>query len=126
MALKQAYTIIDEQGLSTDVTLASAYHRIKAVIIDLIDESAQFTVLIYKDQEARQSSKAPLAMRAFRFDNNPESVQDPQTGEVTIIQHTDFTDRMSVAALDAAGKNPVAEAYDWLKQSPLYKGAEDV
>lgn len=126
MALKQAYTIMDEGGISTDVTLASAYHQVKAVGIDLIDETAQFTVLIYKNQGARQSGKAPLAMRAFGFDNKPESVRDPQTGEVTIIEHTDFTDRMSVAALDAAGKNPVAEVYDWLKQNALYQGAEDV
>ena len=126
MALKQPYTIIDEQGVSTDVALPSAYHRIKAVGIDFIDEHATFTVLIYKNQGARQSGKAPLAARSFGFNNLPETVTDPQTQEVTVIEHTDFTDRMSVAALDAVDKNPISEAYDWLKQNPLYQGADDV
>lgn len=104
---------------ATGLEQAEAYHKVNGIILDYVGKQAQFTVLVYRDAAARQAGKDPFLSRNFAVRNVPAS--ESPDGEA----HADFDDLFTLAVLEAEGVNPVAQAYKWLKQQPLYSGAQD-
>lgn len=102
MALQLSYT--DD----ADHTDASAYHKIANLQCDYVNESASFSVCIYKDQTARQSNKRPVTAKMY-----------------TVVNPA-FDNNFGFENLDLEDMNQVKAAYVYLKTLPEYAGAIDV
>lgn len=104
---------------ATGLAFPDAYHKVNGIVLDYLAKQAQFTGLIYRDADARGEGKHPFATRSFGVRNVPAG--ESPDGEA----HNEFDDLFGLATLSEAGVNPVAQAYVWLKQQPMYAGAKD-
>lgn len=101
MALQQAY-----EDTSTGVSCPDGYYRVDAVCVRTKPADAQVLVGVYKDAQARQDGKTPVAVREY------------------IASGDAYSTHFALAVLD--GANPVKQAYGYLKTLPAFAGALDV
>lgn len=103
--------------------LAQAYARVSAVSIDVANERAGVTVLIYKDAAARQEDRLPIEARTYTWDAQGRPAWTDPFG-VEFPQRPSFADSFESAAKSAT--NVFACAYSVLKSTePDYHDSTD-
>ncbi|HET6872156.1 MAG TPA: hypothetical protein VFH42_04125 [Sporolactobacillaceae bacterium] len=102
MALQCDYTF-------NGITVASAYHKIGRMDIQINANVASVFVFVYKDQATRQAN------------------DDDYFAQKTILVTTDqFGNFLTPTDINPLDKNHVSQSYDYLKTLPDYTGAVDV
>lgn len=102
MALQVDYT------LDSGVDLASSYHRVTALYINIENGYGYVLINIYKDKTSR--------------DNNLEPVKRVKKD----FGSTDFNSFLTATDVDPANINHVSQGYAYLKTLPEYANATDV
>lgn len=103
---------------TTGIEFPQAYHRVIAVVVDNERKAAQFSVCVYRDQEARTSGLRPMEFATMNFMVSQEP--DPMNPDAGT-----FNDLFSLAKQEEAGVNVIKQAYVWLKTHVRYIGAVD-
>ena len=112
MALQKAFT--HTAGITMD------YWRIVKVDTDYNIQSGTILVYGYLNQASRDAENGHLGYKTIRFNNN-ENVEVPALDKV-------FDNYFAITKINGSGKNPIKNAYEFLKSIPdgEFSGAVDV
>ena len=94
------------------LTFQEAYHWISDIDLSPAQRRAVIWVTVHASEKARQTGEVPLDKYAVRVDD--------------IGENTAYSNYLSSAACDDAGKSPVAQGYAYLKSLGSFARVTDV
>ena len=102
MALQKAF--IHTAGITMD------YWRVVKVDTDYNIQSGTILVYGYLNEASRDAGNGHLSYKTIRFDNG-ENLEVPELDKV-------FDNYFSISKINGSGKNPIKNAYEYLKSIP--------
>ena len=86
------------------------YWRVVKVDTDYSIQSGTILIYGYLNQASRDAGNGHLGYKTIRFNNN-ENIEVPELNKV-------FDNYFAITKINGSGKNPIKNAYDYLKSMP--------